>query len=656
MKNICVLLSFVLLLSAALANAQTTDTLKGTKLPARLSEPDAIAAALCIDVTTEREKANVIYNWITHNIEYDAKALWNLSDDSKNRVKNTIKSGKALCAGYSELFVALCKSAGLNAVTVDGYAKDMIFDNGDEMYIPRHEWVAVRVDGKWQLADPTWGAGYLYQSDSWLRKLLSKLLMQKKLKAKRLKFRYRYDPQYFLQDPLTFRLRHVPADPLWQLTDTAMPLAVFEAGDSSIRAFNTSYPQLTQKDSRLDKIAGMTDEKRKLEMASRVYAFNNRFHLALAIRNSVLADSLIEVINKDTTGNEAPKLLKVVGSEMKQSLEYVKLQKKGFPEEYSKLSRKNKTKAALAKQSIRAIKTDDKKLIAESNKHARSVEGKTSRAAKKAGTAKKAIQETSMRRYDAIKTAKIPKKPDAKELTDIQDSVTAKSLRVQARLKEIESTKAEIISLVSISKPLLDSLASRLGNEDSLLKNEAIERLQMHDSYDDEVKKWNKLFASSRFGTTDTLIKYYFNTFDTVCSRYEKVQKSYAEAINMSKANLRSLEQKKKWTATDPDATKEYAEALSDHHEVADSALVIAAKYTAYLKGNKSLFKLLGTLGKKQIKIAEYMEKAEKNRQEMESKTIARKKYTDMKENEMQRANIEKVLRKVNKATTGSKK
>lgn len=625
-------------------------------MPAKLTEPDAIAAALCIDARTEKEKANAIYNWITHNIAYDTKALWSVSEDGKNRVNNAIKSGKALCSGYSELFVALCKSAGMNAVTIEGYAKDIIFDDGDQMYIPRHQWAAVKIDEKWQLADPTWGAGYLYQGDNNFRRLLNKLLLQKKMKAKRLKFRFSYNATYFLQDPLLFRLKHLPADPLWQLTDTAMPLAVFEAGDSAIRAFNASYPLLAQSSPTSDYLANLTDEKRKTESAARIYAFNNRYHLALAIRNSVVADSLVQAMNKDTVGANAINMLKAVSKEMKQSLEYVKLQKKSFPEEYNKLNRKNKTKATVAKQSIRSIKTDNKKLIAQSNKYGRGIDGKTDRAIKKATLAQKAKQETSMRRYDAIKQAKIPKKPDAKELTDMQDSVLARSMRLQVELKDIEIKKREIATLMLTTKPILDSLASQLGKEDSLLKNEAIERLKMHDSYDEEVKKWSQLFISSRFGTTDTLIKHYFNAFDTICTRHEYIQKSYTEAINTSKNNLRNLEQKKKWTAADPDANKEYAEALSAHHELADSSLAIATRYTTYLKANRSLFRFMSALGKKQISIAEYMEKAEKNRQEMESKTIARKKYTDLKENEMQRDNIEKLLRKVNKAAADIKK
>jgi hypothetical protein len=69
--------------------------------------------------------------------------------------------------------------------------------------------------------------------------------------------------------------------------------------------------------------------------------------------------------------------------------------------------------------------------------------------------------------------------------------------------------------------------------------------------------------------------------------------------------------------------------------------------YMRYLKGNKTVFGALGKANKRQIKIVEYMEKAEKNRQNVEAGTIVRKKAFDMKENEVQRMAVQKGLKRM---------
>jgi transglutaminase/protease-like cytokinesis protein 3 len=69
-----------------------------------------------------------------------------------------------------------------------------------------HAWNAVKVDGRWQLVDCTWGAGVV-EGHAYVR---------------------RFNPFYFLTPPLAFSWLHFPLDPRWQLRDPPLSLAEFE--------------------------------------------------------------------------------------------------------------------------------------------------------------------------------------------------------------------------------------------------------------------------------------------------------------------------------------------------------------------------------------------------------------------------------------------
>lgn len=652
MRYILVLLFIATTLTKVSAQ---TDTTIGLNTPGNFgTDYDAIAAALCIDLKTEHQKANAIYNWVTHNIAYDVNAMWQLNTGDDDKVTKALKTKKAICGGYAELYTTLCKSAGLSAITIEGYAKDFLFDNGDEIYIPRHAWNAVKIDGKWQLVDATWGAGAMHQQNSWLRQLLNKLLMQKKLKAKNLKFSFHYDPQYFAQDPKTFRLKHIPIDPLWQLTDTAMPLSIFEAGDSAVNAFN-QISNLQQSSAELDKIATFSTVQKHFHLADRAYTYNQRYHVIIAYKNNILADTAIKTINEETQPKTADSLLKVATTNMKESLDYINKQKKHVPEEYMKLNRKNKTKSTEARQYMRQIKTDDKRLIAESKKRTKSSDNKNIRNSKKLRDIRNRKGALNPNQISKIETNKTPKKSGAPELDAIEDSITARNARIQIMAKDVAIKADSIKWKIKASAVLLDSLSNSLYQEDSMLRKEASARLSMHDSYDNEVKQWNDPFKKQKYFTTDTLMKYYFASFDTISLKFENLQKCYIALLNIYKSNLRSMEQYKKWNDGSTDLKNRYAEAVNEYTTIIDTAMQSGALYASYLKASKAIFLALQKAGKRQITIVEYMEKAEKSRQDLEARTLARKKHTDLKENEQQKKAVQNTIKVLGKATSGTK-
>lgn len=160
------------------------------------SSVSELASLLSRYATTEAEKARIIYSWIAYNITYDVPAYLsgNYGDLSPQGI---LKSRKGVCSGYANLYKALAVAMGLDAVTVEGYAKGYGYAVGDTTQI-NHAWNATKINNKWYLLDSTWGAGYINNEQ----------------------FNQHFDPYYFATPPEQFILNHFPTENKLQLLST----------------------------------------------------------------------------------------------------------------------------------------------------------------------------------------------------------------------------------------------------------------------------------------------------------------------------------------------------------------------------------------------------------------------------------------------------
>ncbi len=169
--------------------------------PAATASVKALADYLAAPSASELQRTQAIYQWIIRNIDYDTEALA-AGDPGDQSAEAVLAKRKAVCSGYSRLFLALARSAGLEAVEVVGYSRGAGYVPGSPVGPePDHAWTAVKLGGGWQLIDCTWAAGYL-DGGSFVR---------------------RPDDYYFLTPPDRFIYDHLPEDPKWQLT--AAPIA-----------------------------------------------------------------------------------------------------------------------------------------------------------------------------------------------------------------------------------------------------------------------------------------------------------------------------------------------------------------------------------------------------------------------------------------------
>jgi hypothetical protein len=109
--------------------------------------------------TNENYLSRLVYSWVAHHILYDDDSFNNrvFSDQSAAFV---FKSRKAVCAGYSSVFKAICDTLNLPCLSIDGFAKGYGFTSGMAVTGTNHSWNAVKYDDQWHLLDATWGSGY----------------------------------------------------------------------------------------------------------------------------------------------------------------------------------------------------------------------------------------------------------------------------------------------------------------------------------------------------------------------------------------------------------------------------------------------------------------------------------------------------------------
>jgi hypothetical protein len=175
--------------------------------PSATESVSSLADYLTKPASDDLEKVRAIYEWIVRNIVYDVAAFDSgvLPDQDAEAV---LKRRTAVCSGYARLFEALAAESGLEAKEVIGFSRGKGYSVGAGVtQKPDHAWTVAKIDGKWQLMDCTWAAGYIDAKNQFVRS--------------RCEF-------YFLTPPEAFVYDHFPEDAQWQLTDKPMDRSEFE--------------------------------------------------------------------------------------------------------------------------------------------------------------------------------------------------------------------------------------------------------------------------------------------------------------------------------------------------------------------------------------------------------------------------------------------
>ncbi len=140
--------------------------------PNRCKTPQELSKFITRDFKTDEEKVRAIYSWIIQNIAYNPDEYKRFDYQFKNFrernkkeekmrkkiINHTLKTGQAVCEGYSFLFEKLCELQGIQNYVVRGDTKAGFSDIG-RTFKTNHTWNVAYINGKPYLFDPTWGAG-----------------------------------------------------------------------------------------------------------------------------------------------------------------------------------------------------------------------------------------------------------------------------------------------------------------------------------------------------------------------------------------------------------------------------------------------------------------------------------------------------------------
>ena len=111
-----------------------------------LYEIKSISDEICKNAETDSEKAALIAVWVSENIYYNAdEAAVGIGPDTIS-LETALALNTGTCAGYSNIFSALCQAQGLYCINLRGAADDIGVEPL-EKFPTNHEWNGVFCDG-----------------------------------------------------------------------------------------------------------------------------------------------------------------------------------------------------------------------------------------------------------------------------------------------------------------------------------------------------------------------------------------------------------------------------------------------------------------------------------------------------------------------------
>jgi hypothetical protein len=198
---------------------------------------EKLTKRLTAGYTSDEEKIRAIYIWVTSNISYDVHRF-KRGVSNHNSIETTLRKRKALCAEYSELFIAMCNYAGIEATGIIGYAKGLGTYENQRYYVPNHQWCMVKLGNEWKLIDPMYASGYLHFKARfidymrWISPIPRLPVAYSKMKYKR-----KRNDSYYLTSPKDFVVEHLPIEKMYQLLQNPVDASTFENDSQSINNF-----------------------------------------------------------------------------------------------------------------------------------------------------------------------------------------------------------------------------------------------------------------------------------------------------------------------------------------------------------------------------------------------------------------------------------
>lgn len=593
---------------------------------------------ICDTTELQRLKANAIFNWVTHNIKYKLPqpATINIYPVAAQEVYRR-RWGNA--DDIALLYAEMCKEAGMKAVVIEGYTHEWFYDKGDMMMLPRHTWNAVLVNDKWEFADAAFGAGYveLYKSSK-----------QEHDTNSRQRFWEKYS-SCFMQDAVNFRTTHLPADPIWQLTEHTMPIETFEKGVPAVERFNKKYIFDIKRDNPdLLLIAQMDREERMQHYADRAYKYNANYLCALGMKLRVEANALITLYNRrDNRKYAYLEMLELAIAKLGDALKNYKEQYKIFKPYYDELDKKSVLKNKETLYYTRNLRPVDKQNAAKCAMYLDMVLKNAANYEAKSKTIKERTAYLDADSINRIHTLKSQRNAADREMLSLTDSVNARNAKADKIAADLNGMEFDMIGRASQNYERLQQWVERLHLADSFMREEMVLRKKLYDNNDTEMVACLNAFREARYGTTDTLLKYQLLHYDTVTRLQASVINNYQQLVNLYKANLKDIEQYRRNNNTDSSLVQQYPMQVQQYKYTVDKYCEMLSSFAAFETKNAELYGDITTMYENEMKTLDEIDLAENVRNTTERHEIIMRREYDEQENLRYQADIENQVKEV---------
>ncbi len=191
--------------------------------------------------TTESDKIRAAFYWTASNLRYDVENMNepNFIYSPQEKIDYALKTRKGVCIHYAEVFHEITNKIGVKAVIIGGYTKQ----NGIVNPIS-HAWCGAKVDGKWQLYDPTWASGYITNG----------------------KFVTKFNNAYYNTTPSKSIQSHMPFDYMWQFLSRPVTNREFFTGKLTEEKPITNYDFSSE----ITQYEQLSDDQKAFESSQRV--------------------------------------------------------------------------------------------------------------------------------------------------------------------------------------------------------------------------------------------------------------------------------------------------------------------------------------------------------------------------------------------------
>lgn len=202
--------------------------------------------------SNDTQKLCLVAGWIYDNIDFDLEKF--NTSGGVNDYETVFYSRKGTCGDYSSIFSEFCDQLNIPNQMIEGYVPEYNSENL-VYYETNHAWNIIQLGDTWYHCDLLGFSGYL-DIDS----------------IHEFKFIKRPNPENFLTQEVEFIAYHIPADPMWQLSNYPIPLdtliAYKEHSQTDTNAIWFDYVSM------IDNYMQLPELEKSLEFADHAFGYN----------------------------------------------------------------------------------------------------------------------------------------------------------------------------------------------------------------------------------------------------------------------------------------------------------------------------------------------------------------------------------------------